>query len=597
MRRCLALAVLVASLWALPPGAGARAEKAYGVVHEETVIHNRWGDPMKAYLAFPTSGGKKVDGRHPVVLTLTYFPSPTWEQSTAQFFQEGWDVAGFNLARDVDLFVRHGYVFAAVNWPGTGGSAGGEFTFDRKLALSGYDAVEWLGTQPWSSGKVGMYGGSGNGLSQLKTAEQQPPHLTTIIPAVAPTDAYEDVAYRGGMPASSEDLMIAGLVGSTTSTNCTNVPDSGEEAGYMAGCVKRKAETNEFMPKNFAVSWREHPQKDAYWDEWVIDVDRITVPFWSWGGWDDHFLRGNVNLYITSRQPQKMLAVGFDGHSMGPTFDPVPEAIRWYDYWLKGEDTGIGREMADCPVRYFLQQALAWHCASAWPPATARTTPLYLGGAGGQLRLTSSPPVADGSDTYRYLPTQGLLGGEYGFLRRSRPNSSESDNALTYNDASGGGDQRVEEVTSLMYVGEPLTHDQEVSGLLSADLFASSTATDTDWVVKLVDVFPDSPGPAQPGYRNLVTTGWLKGTHRNGHVTPEPVPPGQVVHYQVELLPTAYLFKADHRIAVMISSADASRTWPNETAATNTVHRGRSAPSRILLPVSDATGPIYGGGR
>src|SRR5947199_9333765 len=111
MRRWVGLVVLLGSLWAVPVGAGAARSTASGsgprfdgVVREEAVIANRWGDPMKAYLVFPAVHGQKAAGRFPVVLNLSYFPAPTWEEKTGQFFQPGWDMAGFNLARDFDWF-------------------------------------------------------------------------------------------------------------------------------------------------------------------------------------------------------------------------------------------------------------------------------------------------------------------------------------------------------------------------------------------------------------------------------------------------------------------------------------------------------------
>ena len=156
------------------------------------------------------------------------------------------------------------------------------------------------------------------------------------------------------------------------------------------------------------------------------------------------------------------------------------------------------------------------------------------------------------------------------------------------NDPRCAGDQRLEALDSLTYVSEPVTADTEITGPISATLYASSTAEDTDWIVKVIDIFPDgtmSPASPQPGYWNLITTGWLKGTHREGHVTPLAIPPGEVIRYDVEVFATSYLVREGHRIALQVASADAARTWPNPNPATNSIFRTPEYPSHVTLPI------------
>lgn len=598
--RGLALVVtVIALLGPMVPAVSAdqRPAEYASVQHTETVITDREGEKLKAYLSFPADdSGRRVDGRFPVILHYTYFPAVTWEQLTAPIVQQAWTVLGFNLTEGFDDFVRRGYVVAHVALPGTGG-AQGYFTFDKgRIGRSGYDAVEWLGTQSWSTGKVGMFGGSGNGIAQLMTASQQPPHLATIIPAVAFQDLYRDTLYRGGMPALGEAALIAGLGAGIWAWQGNVVPNDLEEVQYLLDtAVDRVIDGG--TPPLFLAEWYAHPTKDQYWDNYTYDVDRITVPVWSWGNWDDHFLLGNVRTYQTVATPHRMLAIGANGHSAGPGFDPIVEATRWYDYWLKGDrSNGIGEELRDAPVRYYVKGANTWSTATSWPPADVAAQRRYatsgrtVAGATGALSPTS-PGGLLGSDSYVYTPLSSRLGGQNGFLNQGlfgllprSPNTEENSTFLAYNNITGQVDQRLNALDSVTYVGPVLGDDVEVTGEPVVTLSASTTATDTDWVVRLIDVYPDDSTVPQPGYWNLVDTGWLKGTHRDGHQQPTAIPVGRPVQYHVDLWPTSYQFKKGHRIGIQIASAD-PRTLPNLNIAVNTVHRSAAHPTSIELPV------------
>jgi uncharacterized protein len=588
---------VVLSTVSSPVNAGP-GEPAYPGVHRsETVITDREGDELKAYLSFPADAdGQRVDGTFPVILHYTYFPAVTWEELTAPIVQQAWTVLGFNLTEGFDDFVRRGYVVAHVALPGTGGGQG-HFTFDKgRIGRSGYDVVEWLGTQQWSTGKVGMFGGSGNGIAQLMTAAEQPPHLATIIPAVAYQDLYRDTLYRGGMPALGEAALIAGLGAGIWAWQGNVVPNDPEELQYLLEtAIKRVVEGG--TPPLFLAEWYTHPTKDPYWDNYTYDVDRITVPVWAWGNWDDHFLLGSVRTYQNVATPDRMLAIGYNGHSAGPGFDAIAEATRWYDYWLKGDHAnGIGEELRDAPVRYYLKGANTWRTATNWPPADVSTQRQYAAGgrsvAAATGTLTPEAPTGSlGADSYVYTPISSRLGGENGFLNQGvfgllprSPNTDENNTLLAYNNPTGQIDQRLNALDSVTYVGPVLGQDVEVTGEPVVTLNATTTSPDTDWVVRLIDVHPDDSTVPQPGYWNLVDTGWLKGTHRDGHEQPTAIPVGRPVEYEVDLWPTSYQFKAGHRIGIQIASAD-PRALPNLTLSVNTVHRGQTRPTSIELPV------------
>lgn len=570
------------------------AESFPAVEHSEGVVTDREGDKLKAYFVSPADAdGARAPGKFPVVLHYTYFPALTWEELTAPIVQQVWTTAGFNLTEgSVDL-ARRGYVVAHVALPGTGGGQG-HFTFDKgRIGRSGYDTVEWLAQQPWSSGKIGMFGGSGNGIAQLMTANERPPHLATIIPAVAFQDLYRDTMYRGGMPALGEAALVAGLAAGIWAWQGNTLPTDPDELQYELETYLKRA-TDGGTPPPFLLEWYAHPTKDAYWDNFTYALDNIDIPVWVWGNWDDHFLRGSVETYKNVPTPERMLAIGANGHSTGPGFDAISEAARWYDYWLKGDSSnGIGDELRKASVRYFDKGSNNWKNATSWPP-TDTTHKLYATGdpslPPAQGSLSNTPATADGSHQYLYTPASSRLGAQNGFLNQGvpgllprNPSGADHDNPAAYNNPTGHIDQRLNAPDAATYLGPELTEDVEIAGEPSVTLFATTTATDTDWVVRLVDVFPDSSTAPQPGYWNLVDTGWLKGTHRNSHTQPETIPPGQSVEYRVEMLPTSYTFKKDHRIGLQIASAD-PRTLPNLTPATNTVQFGPQQPTRIELP-------------
>ncbi|MGH7860315.1 MAG: CocE/NonD family hydrolase [Candidatus Binatia bacterium] len=573
------------------------------VVIEETFITDRFGDNLKTFLYFPAEDGARAEGPFPVILMLRY-ANPNVGGAVAPSNEQA-RLRGSEVHGTADGFARRGYVFADVNWHGTAPSDGGDAFFTRKMQLSGYDAVEWLaGVAPngdpspaaaWSTGKVGMYGGSGVGISQVVVAQHNPPHLVAITPHVSLTDAYGDFFYRGGIRTNAEAAAVGYLYGAAQ-IHCASVPNDAAEVDAIAACLRKRAERLQILPPLLPLEWWQHPTYGPYWEFFTANVPAIRAAIWSIASWDDHFLRGNVTLYRDGTSP-RMFAVGWAGHSIGDGFDNFAETGRWFDYWLKGEtDNGIAEELVERPVRYYTIQEDAWHEATAWPIPGTVFTDLYLDGnptldlAAGSLSW--SQPASDGADSFLYTPAQGRHNGNIGVVcRPGRPGGFDArdGNLVGANLPNCPGDQRLEAVDSPTHKAEPLAADVEMTGPITMTLHAASSVEDTDWVVKIIDVFPDDgpvdPASRQPGYWNLVTTGWLKGTHRNGHVTPEPIPVGEVVAYEIEIFPTSYLFRAGHRIGVQIASGDAARTWPNPVPAENSVHHSPAHPSRVTLPI------------
>jgi putative CocE/NonD family hydrolase len=596
-RRLLAMILVGVAVGVLAPTASADGGPSAIYPHvgyEKVVVPDRFGDGLLGYLELPAdASGKPIAGRFPVVLHYTYFPALTWERSTGPLVQQFWTAIGFNLAQGFGRLVRHGYVVANVAPPGTGGSQG-PFTFNttNNMALAGYDVVEWLARQSWSNGKIGMYGGSGNGIAQLMVAALHPPHLATIIPAVAFDDLYSDVLYKGGVPSLGDAAIIQALALAIFAYDGTQIPENGQQAEFMLQTLlKRVGQT----PPPYLAEWYAHPLKTSFWDPYIYDPTKIDIPVWSWGNWDDYFLLGNVDVFKRANTPDRMLTLGYDGHSMGPGFDPIAQAARWYDYWLKGEaSNGIAQQLREDPVNFYVQRQNAWRPTTDWPPPQASAQQLFLTGGrtvppavGG---LAEAPDRA-GEDGYLTTPLSLDLSNQDGMnaqgidgLIPRAPNTSQNETLGAYNNPTGHMDQRLNASASVTYLSAPLAHPVTIAGQPSFVLYAKSSASDTYWIVKLIDVFPASSTTPQPGYWNLVDTGQLEGTHRDGDTQVVPIPPGQTVRYGITMEPTAYQFSAGHRIGVQISSSD-DRDLPNPNIAFNQVQFGQATPSAVTLPV------------
>ncbi len=541
-----------------------------GYVIRETTLRNRYEQDLRVRLAFPASDGLRAAGRFPVILMYTtYCREPDSE---------------FDIPGAPDL-LRSGYAIAAVYQPGMCGSEGHTEVYPLSVAESGYDAVEWLARQPWSTGKVGMIGYSSPGIAAWFTAETRPPHLTTIITTAASTDFYEDLMYRGGMPWSTDSAALNPWI------LAAFYADNQLQRARDPEDVRETVRNGWYRPPTFAVDTYTHPLKDAFWQKWVVDLDRIDIPLLTMGSWDDYFPSGTLAQFQDTASRDKMLVMGFSGHRWpGPDFDYTTLVQRWFDHYLKGRHNGIGRQVKTDPVQYYVRREYQWRTAGDIPVPGTRFQRFGLRHGTDLPGATGSlvPGAGDaGKATYVYQPTQGRHNGvnDGGFFAEpNSPNRPESDDLVSNNSPTYSGDQRLESADSLTYVTAPLKRDVEITGKPTITLDAASTADDTDWVVKLIDIFPSRPpstsGP-QSGYWEKATQCQLKGTHRFGHRRAVPIPVNEKVRYTITCLPTSQVFEAGHRIGVMISSAAAADRVPNPNPAINTVYHS----TRVAVPI------------
>jgi len=518
------------------------------------------------------------------------------------------------------LAAEQGYAVVIQDTRGRWASEGDGYPLVHEMS-DGYDSVEWAGHQPWANGKVGMYGGSYVGYTQWTAATTQPPSLKTIIPTITFCDPY-DIFYSRG--AFSLGVAASWNLVSTAYMYIHKHPGDEEERGELLDTLIKLADgmaqgtTFERLPlQDIPLIGREgittffydamcHPTRDAYWQPLACTPDRIQVPALHIGGWYDIFCRSTLADFCrigqeggseSARVDHKVLIgpwlhgpmdglvgeVDFGVEASSLLVLPDELQLSWFDYWLKGIDDGI----ADAaPVRIFVMGENEWRNEYEWPLARTRYTAYYFHSAGaanslhGDGTISLEKPSDEPVDTFVYdprnpVPTRG--GGLCCWLPALPP---------------GAYDQREIEARPdvLVYTSPPLDEDLEVTGPIEVHLWAATSAPDTDFAAKLVDV-----GPC--GLARNVQDGIIRARYRASSESAKPIVPGEVYEYVIDLSATSNVFKAGHRLRVEIASSNFPRFDRNPNTghelgkstamrvATQTVLHDAGHPSHILLPV------------
>ncbi|MBJ7601004.1 MAG: X-Pro dipeptidyl-peptidase [Candidatus Nephthysia bennettiae] len=507
---------------------------------------------------------------------------------------------------------RHGYVVIVQDTRGRFSSEGDWYPL-RNEAEDGHDTVQWAASLPYSDGQVGMYGASYFGFTQWSAALTAPPALKAIVPFITWSEPYNGLAFRGGALElgiqahwhlqMGFDVLLRRHRG--------DLPALGRALHGLAG------ELDQLAPEGYAsLPLREfgplvrQDVAPAFFDYFRAAVDRselgfasisgrhhqASVPSFNAGGWYDIFLQDTIANYQAMRQlgqPSKLL-IGPWSH--GSQRNPIGELsfgfgsqaalidlridfqslqLRWFDRWLKGADNGM---MSEPPVQIFVMGANTWRQLEEWPPPAAVPTQLYLREGG---LLSSGAPGDERPEGFEYdpadpVPTRGgalLLSPEY---------------------PSGPYDQQQVEARPdvLVFTSQPLERDTEVTGPVRVELWAASSAPDTDFVARLCDVHPDgrsinlTDGVVRARYRD-----WASGAR------PSLIEPGRPLCYDIDLWSTSNLFKAGHRIRLQVTSSNFPR-WdrnPNTghdlgadselAVARQTIFHDRERPSHLLLPI------------
>jgi putative CocE/NonD family hydrolase len=366
------------------------------------------------------------------------------------------------------------------------------------------------------------------------------------------------------------ELLLCAIPGAevTAQNGLNQNPGSADDVQTMLRIKKNQVEntSGKFYCPPLEGSWA-HPVRDGYWDELTADLSSVTIPTWIWGAQDDLFALGTQDDWFTIGSKNKMLSFGFASHAGDkPGFDQGKEALRWFDYWLKGIDTGIKRDLQNRRFRYNVFPDYIPKSAATYPIPSTKYTKFYLDNgptdpmyAGA---LSTAPPKAAGTATYAYTPADGKGYNPFG--------------------AGESQDQRAETGTRVSFLGQPVAKDTEVTGPITMRLFAKTTAADTDFVGKVLDVAPDGTAT------QVRTDGYLKGTFRGyegDYRTQWDIPTGQVVEYHMQFYPTSWMFKKGHRIGLAITSSDLGEIYPNPNPAVITVMHSPQYPTEITLPI------------
>jgi uncharacterized protein len=466
---------------------------------------------------------------------------------------------------------------------GTGRSGGDYRYMDPAEQNDLYDVIEWISKQPWSNGKVGGIGQSYYARMQWFMGIQNPPGLACIAPYDGNVDTYRCSAYTGGIPGAFPSIWF-----NSTVRQVNRYPATGP---------------SRLVEWDYTRAVMEHSTYDDFWRERAAaeNLDKIKVPVLSIGVWSkvDLHLNGNIVGFQRTTSDKKLLVFGSSSvFAAVADYSSVAfheEYLRpFYDMYLKGECTSYAQAPT---VRYFLNGADEFKSATTWPPAGVTYRRLYLSaGPSGSVNSINDGGLsweasASGSTEFDY-PNRGWRAGVVGF------------------DKAGKADpiRRI-----LTFTSPELESDLEIAGPLQFALYASSSNTDTDFIVKLSEQFPLNGNAAQSDVQppsKLITKGWLRASHRAidperslpnapwySHKNPEPIEPGAIYKYEIAIMPTAHRFKKGSRIRIELANGDSQFTefvfyhdyTPNKVGRDTIYHDGKYD-SHLALPVLSAGG-------
>jgi hypothetical protein len=571
----------------------ATVQTAAGItVEKNAVMKTRDGVTLRADIYRPAA-----DGKYPVLLQRT----PYNKDTSAVFGQKG---------------AARGFMVVVQDVRGRYTSEGEWYPFKHETD-DGYDAVEWAAALPNSNGKVGMFSGSYVGATQMLAAIGHPPHLAGICPIVTASNYHENWTYQGGAfeqwfneswtSSLAQDTLGRAMRHDTNALAGSDVLPLKQYPVFNIGAAQDGVGLTRILAPYF-LDWLDHPTYDGYWKQWSIEENfqNIQVPALTIAAWYDIFQGGSLRNYMGMRDHAgseaarngQHLIVAIGGHSgwsrtigqvdFGPDapFDENTVILDWYDYLFLGKQNEFANGK---PVKIFVMGKNEWRFEDAWPLERAKPTRyrLYSGGAAngplGKGLLSTGPTdfIVKDADSFIYDPANPVptVGG---------PLCCDAVHL-----APGPRDQK--EVESrpdvLVYSTQPLDQDLEVTGPVTLDLYAKSSAVDTDFTAKLVDVYPD-------GQAINLTEGILRARYRESTTgEAKPIVPGQVYEYKIDMWATSNLFLKGHTIRLEVSSSNFPRfdrnlntgkdaaTDSTFVKATNTILHDAAHPSALILPV------------
>ena len=569
----------------------ALAQSAAPLIERGVAMKTRDGVTLRADIYRPAG-----DGPFPVLLTRT----PYNKSFMAPIGMEG---------------ASRGFMMVLQDTRGRYASEGEWYPFKHEID-DGYDTVEWAAALSHSNGKVGMFSGSYVGATQMLAAIAHPPHLAGICPIVTASNYHENWTYQGGAfeqwfneswtSGLAQDTLNRKIIAASNATVGENALPLTQYPLFNTHLDPGSPNaTQELAP--YFLDWLAHPLYDDYWKQWSIEENyqNIQVPGLEVAAWYDIFLGGSLRNYIglhnragneEARNGQHLMVI-IGGHSgnartvgavdFGPSapFNENDTILDFYDYLFLGKQNEFANGK---PVKIFVMGANEWRYEDSWPLERAKETRYLLHSSGnansssGSGLLYTGPMEfrSESPDSFTYDPANPAptVGG---------PLCCDSQHL-----APGPRDQREVEARSdvLVYSTPPLEQDLEVTGPVTLDLFAKSSAVDTDFTGKLVDVWPD-------GKAINLTEGILRARFRESPSKANLIEPGKVYEYKIDLWATSNVFLKGHRIRLEVSSSNFPRfdrnlnTGKSAAAssafvkATNTILHDAQHPSALILPV------------
>jgi predicted acyl esterase len=456
---------------------------------------------------------------------------------------------------------------------GSGDSAGEYCYQGQKEQQDGYDIIEWMASQPWCDGNCGMLGMSYFAVIQYMVAAQQPPHLKAIVPYEALTDRYRQSVYHGGILNEGFWHQWWGHVSvdGMRPLSYDYLPED-----EIARRVARLRESPEVRRSPYLHIQLKYPKKNPLLFSWLLEpfdgpfywerspyrmFDRIRIPTFlvtRWTSWAVH-LAGAFEAYQGIDAPKKLFLMETESRlgPLRPWADHQDLLLRWYDHWLKGNDTGF---MDEPPIRLLIKGRNEYRDEQEWPLARTKWTKMYLAP---NATLSPSPAGSEGSSSF------------------------SNDPDLPPNQHAPG----------ITFTSAPFDEATEITGPVAAYLHASLDQPDATWIVTLRDVAPD-------GSSRTVTKGWLRASQREldaqksrpyqpyqKHTRRETLQPGRSYEYAIEIRETSNVFLPGHRLALDIKGQDTTAEDPiwvhtcNAIPTTHTVQFGGKFDSHLLLPV------------
>ena len=458
-------------------------------------------------------------------------------------------------------FVKRGYVVARVDIRGTGNSQGRTIPYEySEIELSDGDAViAWLAKQDWSNGNVGMFGISWGGFNSIQMAVRKPPALKAFVALMATEDLYqEDVHYMDGIIHIDSWMMSNDL-----SNAMPGAPEFRLDEDWLR---------NRFEVEPSVFTYMREQRDGSFWDRASArdKYEQIQIPGYYIGGWYDGYRDSPPRMLEHVKAPVKAMIGPWD-HYYPHNAWPAPqvewrhEAVRWFDQWLKGNDTGIldeprfavyvrdwhppGPGVDEIPGH--------WRWEEGWPIERSVTKTFYAG----QDHGLSSSPSAQATHSLKYKPSVGLAGGGPVMWWGNIP-----------------PDQQSMDDYSLIYDSHPLDSPLEILGMPRAILKVSADVSRANWVVRICDVAPD-------GSVTQVGGAAFNGTHRKSAREPEDLIPGKVFPLEIEMHFTSWVFPKGHRIRFAINNAQWPMLWPTPYQMTTTLAIGGMEGARVELPV------------